>query len=221
VKATVWGTASRIGGIAAERDALDRFVSGHSYRDLATELPEDGVALDLAHDGWPIGQLIYSEIADDDRVLAVGVLDDGDWLERVEQPIYFSPQFVMCGDVRHDTYIADRAELIGLSLTLRTKTLGANPVNWRAGDVRSSSDRYTWPLSWQSNAPLLRRALDHLGGELRCRSASATRIVDRRPDPDAPPTWGLKPGDPAPAHLIRSTLPNGLRVRPGKILRVS
>jgi hypothetical protein len=30
---------------------------------------------------------------------------------------------------------------------------GARPVRWMPGDLRSTSDRYKWPLGWRSDAP--------------------------------------------------------------------
>jgi hypothetical protein len=225
VKVTVWGDAGGPRTIAEERarwGAIEVHAGAHSYDELSLELPVAGIVVDAAHDSErPLGELIYAELGEDERLRCVAVLDERlDARVFEEHETFFSPLMEMRGKGIDGTdhYVAREGALLGLALTLATKRVGAQPLRWRSGDVRSSSDRYTWPCTWRASAPLLGRAVDHLGGELRCRSASASRIVDRRPDPDAPPLWGRE-GDWVPLGQ-RSTLPNGLRVRPGRILSV-
>jgi hypothetical protein len=225
---TVWGDAGGPRQIAEERrrwGAIELHTGAHSYDSLSLELPDDGVIVDLDHDGEAVGSLVHAELGADDRLRCVAVVDGR--LERAfeECEVFFSPKMAMYGKGidESDTYIAREAELLGLSLTLATKRIGAWPLRHRSGDLRSEGDRRSWPVSWRSD-PLLARAVEGMTGipltELRHRSAS--RIVDLHPNEDEFPWHGLKPGDRVPADLMRSTLPNGLRIgAPGKILRVS
>jgi hypothetical protein len=222
---TIWGCASKVGGIAAEVDSSGETIGGHSYDEIALELPADGVIVDLDHDGEARGSLVYGEIADDDRVNVVAVLEDGRWLDAVEEPIYFSPCMEMVGNGVHErSYIAREAQLLGLALTLSPLTLGAQPIKHLAGDVRNTVDRMSWPgFSSPSNHPLLHRAVDHLATfprvELRHRTAS--RLLDLR-ERSSPAWHGLKPGDRAPSDLESRMLPNGLwrSGHAGRVLRV-
>jgi hypothetical protein len=207
---TLWGCASRIGGLAVEQSAHGETIGGHSYDELALELPDRGVALDLDHQpGTQCGTLVYGEVADDGRLNVVAVLDD-DWITRVEEDVFWSPEMEMVGDVLHDSYVARLAELRSLALTLSPLTVGAQPVRFRSGDVRSSADRQGWEISWRSQAPLLARAVDHLDGFPRTglRHRSASRLVDLR-QRDGGAWHGLREGDPAPADLRSRVLPNG------------
>jgi hypothetical protein len=178
---TVWGDAGGPDTLAAHRNRYGELRSAHSYRELQLGLPENGIEIDADHDGQRLGQLLYTELGADERLRAVAVLDD-DWLENVEQPVYFSPALDMRGDGidRSEHYIARTAELIGLSLTLATARVGAHPLAWRQGDLRNPVDRHGWPCSWRGSDPLLARALDRIGTDWQARSRSATRIVDRR-----------------------------------------
>jgi hypothetical protein len=95
------------------------------------------------------------------------------------------------------------------------------------GDIRSSSDRSSWPISWRSQAPLLERALVHLPprGETRAR-----RIVGPPPEvrslgnglylvDDELVGLGERDGD--PERWTTSGPPNGpWRFRPGRIIAV-
>jgi hypothetical protein len=74
-------------------------------------------------------------------------------------------------------WVADRAHLLGIALTMDPLTAGAVPIKRRSGDVRSRADRRTWPMSWRSSDPLLARAADYAGTELRTR---ARRLIDLR-----------------------------------------
>ncbi len=106
---TIWGRASTIRGLACERSATGRIIGGHSYDDLALELPDDGVPVDLDHDGEPLGRLIYGEIAKGGGVDVVAVLDN-DRIQQVEHDVFFSPLLMMIGDgVNERSYIARRA----------------------------------------------------------------------------------------------------------------
>lgn len=181
MKLTVWGDAGGPGEISEERSSFGSFLGGHSYRELALELPEGGIEVDADHDEQRLGELAYAELRD--RLQVVCVLDD-DRLAPVleERAVFFSPLMMMLGkgiDER-SSYVARQAEVIGMSVTLDTARIGAQPLSWMRGDLRSSVDRFKWPCSWRSSNPLLSRAVDSLGGELRCRSAPATRIVDWR-----------------------------------------
>jgi hypothetical protein len=215
VSTTIWGTASKIGAIAAGYSRWGELVDAHSYDELAVELPEGGVSVDLDHDDQAIGRLVYGEIAEDGRLNCVAVLDD-DTIRQVEQDVFWSPTFVMVGDVRHRSYIAREAQLLGLSLTLSPATLGAAPIRWREGDVRDPASHRWWPMSWRSDQ-LLERAANSVAGSWRLRSRVTERLVDRRPDIDAFPfrrvracaicarTSGYRTGSGAPAPAGRSS----------------
>ena len=94
-----------------------------------------------------------------ERLRVACVLDD-DGLASAEPPgpVCFSPLLEMRGGGNGSTYIARVGSLLGLSLTFATARLGATPVSWRAGDVRSPGDRHSWPISWATQSPLLERA---------------------------------------------------------------
>jgi hypothetical protein len=162
--------------------------------------------------------LIYGEVADDGRVKIVCVLDD-DRISRIPGHIYFSTEMAMSGErirPRSRSYIADRAHLLGIALTMAPLTTGAVPIKRRSGDVRSRTDRRSWPISWRTSDPVLARAADYAGTDLRTR---ARRLVDLRPRDDNP--WRLREGQPAPADLVPTRLPGGLRRgAPGRILGV-
>lgn len=187
---TLSGEAGGPDTVAASRDRYGR-LSARSYRELSLELPAEGIEVDADHDGQRLGELLYLELGDDERLRAVCVLD-GDWLANVAQPVYFSPMLSMRGrGIDRDTYIAASAEMIGLSVTLETARVGAYPVSRRQGDLRDPVARRTWPFSWQRSDPLLARALNALGTDWQARTRSASRIVDRRDDGDYP--WHLLP----------------------------
>jgi HK97 family phage prohead protease len=177
---TVWGVASKIGEPAAHYNDWGDLTDAHSYRSLALELPGDGVSIDCDHDHVERGRLIYAELGSDQALRCVAVVD-ADQLVGIEEPVYFSPELELRGDVDKRIYVAREAALLGLSLTFSPATLAAQPVGVRAGDLRRSNDRFKWPMSWQLNDPLLARALDHLGPGLGVEHRHATAIVDKRP----------------------------------------
>jgi hypothetical protein len=81
--------------------------------------------------------MIYGEVAADARVNIVAVIEDGDWLDRVDEPIYFSTEMAMSGDrirERSRYWVAERAHLLGIALTMDPLTAGA---------VRSSAEAAT------------------------------------------------------------------------------
>jgi hypothetical protein len=215
------GRASRIGEAARETTSSGQLIGAHSYRDLEAELPED-LIVDADHNGQRLGELVFGEIAPDAARNVVCVLDN-DRIAELEQPVYFSPRLLMHGDVQRRSYIAERAELIGLSLTTSPATLAARPIQWRRGDIRHSPDTSAWPGSWRYHDPLLERAEQHLSGEpLLTRSrARARHLVDRRhraEDDYGPPISSydrLRAGD-------WRSLPGGLRksAHRGRILSV-
>jgi hypothetical protein len=217
MKMTIWGCASRIGGLAVERNIYDEVIGGHSYDEIALELPEHGVTVDLDHQaGTELGELIYGEVATDGRVNVVCVLDD-DRIDRIDEDIYFSPELAMSGErirARSRSYVADSATMLGLALTMDPLTSGAVPIKRRSGDVRSSADRRSWSVAWRSRDPLLARAADYAGADLRTR---ARRLVDlRERDDDSP--WRYREGEWIPLAERRPA--GALRYRTGKILRV-
>jgi hypothetical protein len=215
VSLTVWGVASEINGISEERSILGKHVSAHSYRELSMELPPGGLEVDCDHDGVAIGEVVYAELSDGEpqRLRVVAVVDDRLESALRERSVYFSPLMEMVGDGVHErSYIARAGEVIGLSLTLETKRVGASPVEWRAGDVRDPVSRGSWPLSW-AQTTLLERS-SQVG-----RRERALRIVDLRPI-DNP--WGLREGQRVnPAEFRSRELPGGFRRgAPGRVLRV-
>ena len=177
---TVWGDCGGPNTEAASHDRYGR-LSARSYRELVLELPAAGIEVDADHNGRRLGEAVYVELGDDERLRAICVLDGGQ-LANVDRPVFFSPDLEMRGLNRGRTYIAREAQLLGLSLVFGTARVAASPLSWRAGDFRDSSDRYRWPLSWPSDAPLLQRALDYLGDDRQLRTRSASRVVRRAPD---------------------------------------
>jgi hypothetical protein len=210
---TVWGAAGGPDELSEERDVLDRQVGAYSYRELSPELPSGGLEIDLDHDpDEQVGELVYAELGSDERLRCVAVVDDR--LEPVlrERSVFFSPLLGMVGaGVRERSYIAREAELLGMSLTLETKRVGAAPVQWRAGDVRDPVARFRWPISW-SQSRLLERS-SQVG-----RRERAHRITDLRERDDDPP-WRYREGEWIPLAERRHA--GALRYRTGKILRVS
>jgi HK97 family phage prohead protease len=133
------------------------------------------VSIDCDHDHQEYGKLIYAELGDDQALRCVAVVD-GD-LTRAEEPVYFSPELELRGDVDKRICIAREAALVGLSLTHAPATLGA------------------WPVSWKYHDPLLERAVGSIGSGLGVEKRTATRIVDkgrRRP---------LEPGTRGPIEI--------------------
>jgi phage head maturation protease len=139
----------------------------------------DGVIVDCDHDHREYVRLVYAELDDDQALRCVAVLH-GDQLANVDEPVFFSPEVELVGDVAKSICVARSASLLGLSLTLSPATLAAQPVKFHPGDIRRTTDRYKWPGSWRWSDPLLGRAVDNLGGGLGVEQRSATQIVDRR-----------------------------------------
>jgi HK97 family phage prohead protease len=188
VTATVWGVATKVNGAAAWYNRFGSVTEAHSFRSLALELPGDGVNIDCDHDHQEYGKLIYAELGDDQMLRCVAVVD-GD-LTRAEESVYFSPELELRGDVDKRICIAREAAVVGLSLTHSPATIGAWPVSIRAGDIRSSRDRGSWPWDWKWKDPLLERALDHIGTGLGVEQRTATRIVDLGRRRTLPPEFG-------------------------------
>jgi hypothetical protein len=186
-------------GIAQERSALGRVSGSHSFEDL--DLVLGSSAIDVDHDGEKAGEIVFAEITPHDQLAVVGVLDDGAWLIEVEQPVYLSGAYEMRGDVLHSSYVAREAQLLGCALTLEPANLDAQPLRWREGDIREPLARSSWPISWGSEDPLLKRAVDRGGWSLRTRTA--TRILDRRDRGDFPVRVGAYVAAPRPVGALR------------------
>jgi hypothetical protein len=203
---TVFGEAGGPNTIAATRHRSGVLTSARSYRELSLELPEGGCPVDLDHnEQHTVGELVFAELGDDERLRCVVVIDGLD-LDQADEPVYFSPLFVMAGPGINErsTYIAREASLLAVSLTLATERVGAQPLRWLTGDVRRSIDRGAWPGSWRYNEPLLARCVDQLGQGFDVRTCTATHIVDVRPRhrddeyPLPPGTWGRDQRPPGP-----------------------
>jgi hypothetical protein len=224
---TVFGDCGGPGTTAATYTRSGLLAGARSYRELSLELP-DRVPVDLAHDAQhEVGQLVYAEL-DDERLRCVAVVHGLDLDQAAEEGerIYFSPSLEITGPMidQRETYIANDATLLAVALTTDTARLGARPVSWLPGDVRSQVDRRRWSALWRSDHPLLEHALDHLQGfgVVGLETRAATHVVNRRPlpvDGYLDYGWQLREGDPAPPHLQRPR--GGLRHGPpGKVLRV-
>jgi hypothetical protein len=103
----------------------------------------------------------------------VSVLDD-DWITDVREPVFYSGEFDCRSrsDLGGPVWIADRAYLIGVSLTTSPASLEARPLSFMPGDIRENLDRFSgWPCSWRTSAGgLLERAVNHLPrGETKAR----------------------------------------------------
>jgi hypothetical protein len=72
---------------ASARRCSGNLIGGHSFNSLAPELA--GRAIDLDHEGVQIGELVHVELANDDRIVVVGILDD-DAVTRIQRPVYLS-----------------------------------------------------------------------------------------------------------------------------------
>jgi hypothetical protein len=214
--ATITATLGKLGGLSVATDSLGELAGASSFDEVDLEL--GSAMIDADHDQRRRGEIVRAEIGETGQLAVVAVLDEGDWLAEVEEPVYLSGMYEMRGkDVRRDFYVAREAQLLGASLTLSPANLDARPLRWYRGDLRSSADRAHWPISVGSNDPLLGRAIEQCSRELQHRSA--TRIVDLRER--AGTFHGLRPGDPAPRDLQSRTLPNGLRIGPpGRIISV-
>lgn len=203
MKTTVFGLAGGEHQPAAYQTRGGTLSGAHAYARLELNLPPGGVPVDLDHDGAPIGEVVYGEVDTDGRLRLVAILDD-DAITRVPGAIYFSTTTLNRGAVGTRTrYYADSAELLSIALTLDPASVAAQPVTVMAGDLRSTSDRSRWEISWRSQRPLLGRALDHLGTTPRHRTA--TRLLDRRDQPELHEHgWGLDAERRPPGRLWHS-----------------
>jgi hypothetical protein len=178
VKATAYGTIARIGQPAAERSASGRTIGAHAFKSVDLQL--GSAMIDLDHNGQQAGEIVYCEVSEDGQIKLVGVIDNGDRLDQVGEPVYLSGLWEIRGGAAGNTYIAREAQLLAAALTLDPCTVAALPVRWLPGDIRRSVDRFTWPGSWRYNMPLLGRALARVeqfgSGQLEQRTA--TCIVD-------------------------------------------
>jgi hypothetical protein len=202
---TISAVLGKLGGIAEQRSAFGTLTGASSFDDVDLQL--GSAMIDADHDQQRRGEIVHAELTEHDQLAVVGVLDEGDWLEEIEEPVFLSGTYEMRGkDVMQDFYVAREAQLLGASLTLEPANLDARPLRWYRGDLRSSADRRQWPISVGSNDPLLGRAIEQCTRELQHRSAS--RIVDLR---ERAADWhGLRPGDPVPSGWESRRLPNGL-----------
>jgi hypothetical protein len=202
---TISAVVTKLGGLA-ERSSLGGRVRS-SFDDL--DLSLEDAAIDVDHDPTKeAGSLVYAELGTDERLRVVGVVDEWVATAAAEHDIYVSGIYEHRGRVRGNSYVAAGSRLLRCSLTLSPASLEAQPLRWRAGDLRSELERGRWPVSWRSDDPLLARAVDEMAG-IPCtalRQRTAARIIDRRPDPDVPPP--LRPGERLRAPR---PLPGGLR----------
>lgn len=198
---TIIGGAGGVGGVASYHTRSGHLAGAHSYDEIDVTLPGD-VPIDLDHDHEQrVGAVIYGEVAEDGRLLLIGVLVD-DTITRVANPIYLSAEMQVRGpaeQLRSAVYIARIAELRSVALAFDPAAHGAQPIAWLRGDLRDAGHRSRWPLSWRGDHPSLARAVDHLGG-LRLRTAP--RLVDRR---EAVPTsgWISYDGTPSAGPALR------------------
>jgi hypothetical protein len=180
---TISAVLGKLGGIAERRSAFGELTGASSFDDVDLEL--GSAMIDADHDQRRRGEVVHAEIGETGQLAVVGVLDGGDWLAEVEEPVYLSGTYEMRGkNVMQDFCVAREAQVLGVSVTLSSANLDARPLRWYRGDLRSSADRAQWPISVGSSDPLLGRAIEHCSRELRHRSA--TRIVDLRPRDDNP-----------------------------------
>jgi hypothetical protein len=206
VTATIYGT------VCGERDiAVYSDGSAESFDRLIAELPDDGVKLTIGHDAdLEIGELVFGEIDRAGILRCTCVIDDSDWLLDYPADVFYSAELIVAGEgvATRSRFVADAAALTGLSLVSDPATLAAQPIKILPGDVRSSADRYGWPIGWAGDHPLLKRSLDELGDNYAARSRIARRLLDRR-DQDRPPT-----------PLLRRRSAEVWHGAPGAILRI-
>jgi hypothetical protein len=158
---------------------------------VAEELPNDGVAVTVGHGGERIGEMVYGEIDDAGQINIVGALRD-DTILRIPGPVYFSPELVTVGrGMVRSRAVADLAGMTALALTTNPAGLGLTTIRTREGDVRSSVARAGWPISWQTDDPLLVRCVEALGTRAR-----ATRLL-RHAEPGLGHGWINPDGSPS------------------------
>jgi hypothetical protein len=138
--ATISAVLGKVGGLAAHYSDFDTLTGAASFDEIDFEL--GSAIIDVDHDGQPRGVLTYVEVTDQDRLQVVGVIDEGDWLEQIDEDVFLSGTYEMRGkDVMRDAYIAREAQLLGASLTLEPANLDARPMRSYSGDLRDAGDR--------------------------------------------------------------------------------
>lgn len=174
---TIWGIAATLGSPVRTRSASGHF-AGYAVEEYASEML--GTDIDCDHDeSLRIGEVAYAEITPQNQLAIVGVVK-APWLDEIERDIYLSGTYYPDATPdRRRSFLVARAHVAGMSLPFSPANMAARPVSWISGDLRESGDRRQWPISWRGNAPLVARAVDHLGQGTRDRSA---RIIDRRCD---------------------------------------
>jgi hypothetical protein len=186
---TIWGIATTLGTPVRTRSATGQLV-GYAVEEYAPEMLRTDI--DCDHDeSLRIGEVAYAEITPQNQLAIVGVVE-ADWLDELgERDLFLSgTYFPDATPDRRRSFIVPRATVAGMSLTFGPANIAARPVSWISGDLRESGDRRQWPISWRTNAPLVARAVDHLGTGTRNRSA---RIVDRRCDAGSDFPWEQLP----------------------------
>jgi len=178
VSVTLTGACCRERDTAATYTRWGRLDTAETFDVLVEELPDE-VEVRVGHGGERIGRMVWGEIDDAGQVNVVAVVDDDTILE-VPGPVYWSADLLTAGrGITRRRAIADVAALTGLAVTTATASHGLSPIRVRRGDLRSSSDRAQWPLSWRTDDPLLRRAVDGLAG--RRHVTRLQRRADERP----------------------------------------
>jgi hypothetical protein len=181
---TIWGTVAKAGDVSAHYRASGAVDSAHSILRDETTLPDDGIQITLCHDDQVVlGELTYAELDDQQTLRAVAVIDGPltESLAAFPGDLYWSAELFAFGpDVRgRDVSTAERAELVGLSITDSPASTAAHtvPLQILEGDYRDSVARFHWPVSWANDAPLVGRAL-----ERRSRDGIARSIAGPEPE---------------------------------------
>jgi hypothetical protein len=203
VTVTISGIAARERDVAGYYTRHGHLAEAEAFDTMAEQLPSGGVPVTVGHHGEVIGQLIYGEIDQAGQVNIVAVLHD-DTILKIPGPTYLSPELITVGPstMTRSRAIADVAGLIAIALTTDPAGHGLTPIRMRPGDVRRSSARAGWPISWKSADPLLERCVAELGDHPRIGM-----LVRHRP-PDADVGLGWVDYDGRPVRL-------GLRHGPG------
>lgn len=162
--ATIAGYACSEGDVGAQYHRSGAVRSCESFDTMIEDLDDDGVAIDTEHDHQAVGVVTHAEIDTAGKLGVVGVIADGEWLLDFPHPVFYSPELLVIGEgVRtRAVSIASHAALLGVSLVTNPATIGAHPIHIMPGDMRSTPDRWQWPLSWRGDHPLVARAVDHL-----------------------------------------------------------
>jgi hypothetical protein len=86
--ATITAVLGKVGGLAAHYSDFDTLTGAASFDEIDLELGP--AIIDVDHDGQPRGVLTYVEVTDQDRLQVVGVIDEGDWLEQIDEAVFLS-----------------------------------------------------------------------------------------------------------------------------------